>query len=130
MAQVNLIYSNRIATPPLTAMTADTLESLSEEDLKVALILANMQAGANFTMDDFDAALALIDLSASNTEEPTRSLHDVNNNSACKKDQRTASDDQRQERLEYLAAYQRQRRARLNIGDIWTGRLRLIEKRG
>lgn len=113
MAHIISTDSNEVAGTPLTAMSAHTIELLSEEDLKAALILANTQASTKLTLDDVDAALTLVNLSAPSPEKPTTSFHESNESLAAKKDQASASDGQRQARLKYLAAYQRQRRAKL-----------------
>lgn len=95
-----------------TAATADAIESLSEEDLKAVLSLINTQAGINLTMDDIEAALTLVEISAPGTDKPAVSIREAKKNPAHKKYQASGADSQRQERREYLAAYQHQWRAR------------------
>ena len=52
--------SNRMDAILPNAMTAEAMESLSEEDLMAALSLTNMQAGTDLTMEDLEAAMTLV----------------------------------------------------------------------
>ncbi|KAF6231723.1 hypothetical protein HO173_010025 [Letharia columbiana] len=111
-APYDSVKPNGMTATSFTAATADAIESLSEEDLKAVLSLINTQAGINLTMDDIEAALTLAKISAPGTDKPAASIRKSKKNPAHKKYQAGGADSQRQERREYLAAYQHQWRAR------------------
>lgn len=100
-----------MAATPLSTMTANAIDFLSEEDLSAALALTNIQAGTDLTMEDLEAALILVNLSASSTENPVASIGELKTFPAQKQGQANETDSQRQKRRNYLAAYQRRRRA-------------------
>ncbi|CAD6591718.1 MAG: hypothetical protein ASARMPRED_005567 [Alectoria sarmentosa] len=102
---------DRMAATLLSTMTTNAIESLSQEDLSAALALTNIQAGTDLTMKDLEAALILVNLSTSSTENPVASIGESKTNPGQKQGQANEIDSQRQERRNYMAAYQRQRRA-------------------
>ena len=101
---------------PLTSMTANEIKSLPKDDLNAALSLSNTQADTNLTAEDIEAALILVNLSASTTDKPTTPIHKRNNNSMSKAGQNNEIESQQQERRKYFTAYQRERRAKMPKG--------------
>lgn len=116
MNNPTLRNGKRMMAIPLTAMTTNAIESLSQEDLTAALSLTNTQASTDLTIEDIQAALTLIKMSTSSTDRLGESIRESNHSPASNKGQASGTDSQQPKSKKRVAAYQRQWRAKLPEG--------------